>query len=129
MVHLFCATAPIVEETTAQFFPLFLRYPFIEGEFRFFDLCSQDTENMAQSQLSPFTNSWYKVHNFTPDSAQFTVNEETRPIGQTYGPVHSWLPDLKQERVSIDTMESFFLKTRIAGKLEQKEVDSVELSN
>jgi hypothetical protein len=77
---------------------------------------------MSQSKLSPFTNTWHKVHNFTPDSAQFTVSEEIKPIGQTYGPVHNWLPDLKQERVSIDPMESFFVKIPITKKIENNEV-------
>lgn len=77
---------------------------------------------MAQSQLSPFTNSWSRVHNFTPDTAQFTVSEQLKPIGQTYGPVHNWLPDLKQERVSIDPMDSFFVKTPAIRKINGDEV-------
>ncbi|KAI6223035.1 Protein XRP2 [Aphelenchoides fujianensis] len=98
MVHLFCATKPIIEETTAQFFPLFLKYPFIE-------------ENMIQSGLSPFTNYWHKVHDFTPETSQFTVSSQPKPIENTYGPAHNWLPELKAERVSIDPADSYFLFT------------------
>ncbi|KAI6238120.1 Protein XRP2 [Aphelenchoides fujianensis] len=98
MVHLFCATKPIIEETTAQFFPLFLKYPFIE-------------ENMIQSGLSPFTNYWHKIHDFTPETSQFTVSSQPKPIENTYGPAHNWLPELKAERVSIDPADSYFLFT------------------
>ncbi|KAI6175420.1 Protein XRP2 [Aphelenchoides bicaudatus] len=108
MVHLFCATRPIIEVTTAQFFPLHLTYPFIE-------------ENLNKSGLSPFTNLWYKVHNFTPDDGAFTVSEQDKPIGQTYGPTHDWLPDLSQERVSIDPQDSYFKKTPILKKLSDDE--------
>jgi hypothetical protein len=82
---------------------------------------------MTQSGLSPFTNQWYRVHNFTPDSAQFTVSEKTKPIGQTYGPVHNWLPDLKQERISIDATDSFFLYTPINRNIETTEVSFLSL--
>ena len=58
---------------------------------------------MAASGLSPFTNQWHKVHNFTPDSAQFTVSEEAKPIER-----HDWMSTLKEERVSIDANDSFF---------------------
>lgn len=74
-------------------------------------------ENMTQSGLSPFTNYWYEIHNFTPDTTQFIVSEKLKPIGQVYGPVHDWLPDLKQERVSIDKIDSFLLNIPMERKL------------
>ncbi|KAI6211796.1 C-CAP/cofactor C-like domain-containing protein [Aphelenchoides besseyi] len=116
MIHLFCATSPIIEETTAQFFPLFLKYPFIE-------------ENMNQSGLSPFTNYWYKVHDFTPETSQFTISQTPKPIENTYGPAHNWLPDLKAERLSIDPANSYFLFTPPTRSLETNEETILLLFN
>ncbi|KAH7725552.1 XRP2 protein [Aphelenchoides avenae] len=65
-VFLFCSTAPIVEESTVDFFPLTMSYNGLD-------------EHMAACELSPFTNRWSEVHNFTPESSRFTTSAEPSP--------------------------------------------------
>ncbi|CAD5219594.1 unnamed protein product [Bursaphelenchus okinawaensis] len=105
MVHLFCSTKPIIEDSTVEFYPLFLRYPFIE-------------ENLLESSLPSFTNYWYRVHDFTPETSKFKVFDRPKPMNSIYSPNIEWLQELKKERVTVSENESFFFYTPC-----QQEVD------
>lgn len=53
MVHLFCATRPIVEESTVQFFPLHLNYPFLKGrDLKMMETFEKDVELKHQGKIS-----------------------------------------------------------------------------
>uniref|UniRef100_A0A914BVV7 C-CAP/cofactor C-like domain-containing protein n=1 Tax=Acrobeloides nanus TaxID=290746 RepID=A0A914BVV7_9BILA len=67
-VFLFCSTAPIIEESTVEFFPLMLYY-------------NKIGEHMNSAGLSPFTNLWSRVHDFTPNGRQprFILYKEPTP--------------------------------------------------
>uniref|UniRef100_A0A1I7S3H9 C-CAP/cofactor C-like domain-containing protein n=1 Tax=Bursaphelenchus xylophilus TaxID=6326 RepID=A0A1I7S3H9_BURXY len=95
MVHLFCSTKPIIEDSKVEFFPLFLRYPFIE-------------ENLLESSLPPFTNHWHLIHDFTPETSKTELSDHPKPLSSIYAPSIEWISELKQERVTVSESESFF---------------------
>ncbi len=58
--HLFCATAPTIEESQWDFRPLWISYAGL-------------AEQVFEASLSPFVNRWRDVHNFTPELAKHTI--------------------------------------------------------
>jgi hypothetical protein len=92
---MFCTTAPTIEESNhIEFSPLWMNYDGIESVFRWNNKKTvlhyyyYLSGHMSAAGLSPFTNQWSKVckiclkkpiflnlevHNFTPESAKFTI--------------------------------------------------------
>uniref|UniRef100_A0A1I8AZI3 C-CAP/cofactor C-like domain-containing protein n=1 Tax=Meloidogyne hapla TaxID=6305 RepID=A0A1I8AZI3_MELHA len=64
--HLFCTTCPTIEETDLEVAPLLLNY------------CGLQTQ-MYTAGISPFSNRWNQVHNFTPDSGKCNVRQNINP--------------------------------------------------
>ncbi|KAI1700224.1 tubulin binding cofactor C domain-containing protein [Ditylenchus destructor] len=60
-VRIFCTTCPSIEESNRiEFSPLWMSYDGIE-------------RHMTDCGMSPFTNQWSHVHNFTPETSKYTV--------------------------------------------------------
>lgn len=59
---------------------------------------------METTEISPFTNNWFNVHNFTPETGSFTINkEETSLLATTMLFVESVDEKLrKQETHSLE---------------------------
>nr|CAD2159019.1 unnamed protein product [Meloidogyne enterolobii] len=64
--HLFCTTCPTIEETDLEVAPLLLNYCGLQSQ-------------MHAAGISPFSNRWNQVHNFTPDSGKCNVRQNLNP--------------------------------------------------
>uniref|UniRef100_A0AC35TQE8 C-CAP/cofactor C-like domain-containing protein n=1 Tax=Rhabditophanes sp. KR3021 TaxID=114890 RepID=A0AC35TQE8_9BILA len=93
---IFCTTSPIIEDSTRmRFSQLFINYDKLE-------------EQMENAQMSPFTNSWDKVHDYTPTSGKnsnFAIRN-----GADYSGFTEALVEAKTKgHITFDAPSSYFL--------------------
>lgn len=76
---------------------------------------------MLESGLSPFTNRWHAVHDFTPETSTVVVTDDYRPDAAVYGVTYDWTATYTAERVSTTPADSYFLHTSPPAALKSRD--------
>lgn len=86
-------------------------------------------EHMAACELSPFTNRWSEVHNFTPESSRFTITVDPSPesVGRE---IHVKIDQaIGIEGLKLSNADSYFFVTLPEKQLEHPEVGVLHQSS
>uniref|UniRef100_A0A9J2Q2K9 C-CAP/cofactor C-like domain-containing protein n=1 Tax=Ascaris lumbricoides TaxID=6252 RepID=A0A9J2Q2K9_ASCLU len=129
-VFIFCSTRPIIESCKLmRFRPLSLYYDKLEGSLRTL-LYSSDSllillkkltfkphisEHMLKASVSPFTNNWNSIHDFTPEE---TSNFEICPMA--YDTIENMELVNNLEKVKFTAELSFFPQYIPSDAVQQK---------